>query len=1247
MNVLTNSDAFAGLSHGHFLSKTSNACKTWDSEADGYCRADGVASLVMKKLEDAEADNDNILGIILSAATNHSATAVSITHPHAGHQAYLGRLVLNRAGVDPLDVGYVEMHGTGTQAGDAEEIQSVIDVYAPNSFGKRRGAKNPLYIGAVKANVGHGEAAAGVTGMVKVLMMLQKNAIPPHVGIKNSLNPKFPKDMEKRNIRIPYEKIEWPRLPGGKKRIVVVNNFSAAGGNTTLAIEEGPLRDEVKGQDADLRPTHVIAVSAKSKVSLRGNIEKLLGYLEANANSISSLEHLSYTTTARRYHHNHRVAFAVSDITQVRKHLESVLASVDSHKPISSTTGPPSVAFVFTGQGASYSSYNLQLFHHCPSFRSQVLHLNQLARSQGFSSFLPVLDGSHAQDHLHSVVVSQLAQVCVEMALVKYWDSLGVRPDVVVGHSLGEYAALYAAGVLSAIDTIFLVGQRALLLEQKCQAGSHKMVAVRASLEQIETSLAACGAPYEVACVNGPKETVLSGPKADMDAAVALLEKDEHKCFSLDVPFAFHSAQTNPVLDEFETLAASGVVFQSPQLPIISPLLNRVIFDEKTVNANYMRRATREAVNLLAALETARRIGTIDDDTVWVEIGPHPVCVGFVKNTLGAAATRVAVPSFRRGEDNWTTLAHSLGALHCAGVKIEWNEFHDPFEQRLQLLDLPTYAWNNKTYWIQYNGDWALTKGNHFYDEEKGIGAFAKPHNMLETGGLSTSLVQGILMESFKGAAGTVLIQSDMSRPDFRAAAWGHNINGCGVVTSVSTRHESAKLAVIIRYVVTNPRLLQSIHGDIAFTLGGYLYKKLRPNGTPVHINIANLEVLKGLVANQNPDTAQLIQVRASTDDINSNFASLTWYNVHNGTPVEEHFASATLLYGDAASSLTSWVPMKHLIEGRIQDLERLADAGVANRLSSNMAYELFAKNLVDYAGVYRGMRTVVLHGLEAFADVTLATGSSHDDHNGSFTVPPHFIDSVCHLAGFVMNVSDALDTGAMFSVTPGWRSLRIAKPLVPGGKYRSYVKMIPTEDTPNLFFGDVYILQGGEIIGMVGGIQFRRYPRILLSRFFSAPDDPRAPPVAHATGATAVAKNKIPAVLVHAAAPKPKPAPVQEVAETAVALAPTPVTNGVSTHVPTNRINGIEAAEPAAVAAAVMTTTTARAIQIVASEAALDLADLTDDASFAQLGVDSLMSLVVAEKFREQLGVVVNGSLFLEYPTIGDLRIWLDEYYS
>lgn len=781
--MLTNSDAFAGLSNGHFLSKTPNACKTWDSEADGYCRADGVASVVLKRLEDAEADNDNILGVILAAGTNHSAEAVSITHPHAGHQAYLTKSILEEAAVDPLDVSYVEMHGTGTQAGDGQEIQSVAEVFAPLTSTRRRSPKQPLHIGAVKANVGHGEAVAGTTALLKVLLMLEKGAIPKHIGIKTSINPGFPKDLDKRGLRIPYEQVPWERNPE-RKRIAVVNNFSAAGGNTSIVIEEAPVRPEAQLQDP--RSTHVVALSAKSKVSLKGNLERLMAYLDSHPDV--SLPDLAYTTTARRHHMNHRIAIATSDISHLKKQLGSHLQSADSHKPVSGT-GPPSVVFAFTGQGASHRSMNIELFRDSPVFRSQLLHLDSLCQAQGLPSVIPAVDGSHPQDHAHSPTVTQLALVCVEIALVKYWQSLGVQPDVVIGHSLGEYTALHVAGVLSAIDVIYLVGQRAKMLERDCQAGSHKMLALRASLAQVEEIAQAKGKPFEVACINGPQDTVLSGTTKEMDELADEMQRAGVKCFHLDVAFAFHSAQTNPILDEFEDTAKKGVLFQAPNLPIISPLLSKVIFDDKTVNASYMRRATREAVNFLGAVESAYEMSIIEDNMVWIEIGPHPVCMGFAKSTLPSVS--VAVPSFRRGEDNWKTMSHSLSAIHSAGVAVSWNEFHRPFESSLRLLDLPTYAWNDKTHWLMYNGDWNLTKGNTYYDAEKADkaalnGSAGAPLTAAHSS-LRTSLVHHVVDEAFTESTGHVIIQSDLMHPDFLAAAWGHRMNGAGVVTSVST----------------------------------------------------------------------------------------------------------------------------------------------------------------------------------------------------------------------------------------------------------------------------------------------------------------------------------------------------------------------------------------------------------------------------------------------------------------------------
>ncbi|OJJ77432.1 hypothetical protein ASPBRDRAFT_70836 [Aspergillus brasiliensis CBS 101740] len=1174
MNVLTNSDAFAGLSHGHFLTKTPNACKTWDSEADGYCRADGIGSIVMKRLEDAEADNDNILGVILAAATNHSAEAVSITHPHAGAQAYLYRQVMSRAGIDPLDVSYVEMHGTGTQAGDLVEIASISEVFAPVT--RRRSTKQPLHIGAVKSNVGHGEAVAGVTALLKVLLMMQKNTIPRHIGIKNSLNPGFPKDLDARQLRIPFEAQPWPRLPE-RRRIAVINNFSAAGGNTTVVLEDAPIRAR---SGCDCRPLHPIAVSAKSKVSLRGNLENLLAYLDAHADV--SLSDLSYTTTARRHHHNHRVAVASADLAQLRKQLTSYLATVDTH-PAISPTWTPSIAFAFTGQGASYKSMHVELYHDCPPYKAQIQHLDVIAQRQGFPSFIPALDGSHDKDHAHSPVVTQLALVATEMALSTYWATLGITPSLVIGHSLGEYAALYVAGVLSASDALFLVGSRARLLEKRCAMGSHRMVAVRGSLETIAEYV---DTSYEVACINGPTDTVLSGTQAEMDAVSAQLQSKGLRCINLDVAFAFHSSQTDPILDDFEALAATGVLFQTPTLPIVSPLLGRVIFDEKSVNASYVRRATRETVNFRLALERARDMGLVDDTTVWVEIGPHPVCLGFVKATLEGVS--LAVPSLRRGENAWCTLAQSLVALHSAGIPVGWSEFHRPFERALCLLDLPAYSWNEKNYWIQYNGDWALTKGNTFYDaEKKALQASPSPANSL------TSTVHQIIEQNIQGASGHIIMESDLMQREFLEAANGHRMNDCGVVTS-------------------------SIHADICYTLGRYLLQNMQPDIKDIHMNITNLEVRQGLVVQKDINKPQRIRVSAATPDINSGVINLHWYNIGRE---DDPFASATLLLEDAEVWRTSWMPLAHLINSRIVELGHLAESGQATRFSHNMAYQLFAHNLVDYAPQYRGMKSVVLYELEAYADVVLAP----NDH-GTWTVPPFFIDSVAHLAGFIMNVSDAVDTKNNFCVTPGWKSMRFASPLVAGGSYRSYTKMIPTLDDPSVYLGDVYILQEGVIVGMVGGIKFRRYPRILLNRFFSAPDAD-ASPISASTVARRVKTAAVPEVV-----------PVKSSTSLHIPTTPVPPTS-TATAMPMPEQTKTSPRDPES--------TAAKAIALIAKEGALELSDLTDDAQFANLGVDSLMSLVISEKFRDELGITVSGSMFLEYPTVGDLRAWLEEYYN
>lgn len=326
-----------------------------------------------------------------------------------------------------------------------------------------------------------------------------------------------------------------------------------------------------------------------------------------------------------------------------------------------------------------------------------------------------------------------------------------------------------------------------------------------------------------------------------------------------------------------------------------------------------------------------------------------------------------------------------------------------------------------------------------------------------------------------------------------------------------------------------------------------------------------------------------------------------------------------------------SWSPMDHLVTGRIDALVASAREGKASRFSRNMAYGLFASNLVEYADSYRGMQSVVIQDLEGFAEVKLT-----DKDSGNWTVPPYFIDSVAHLAGFIMNCSDAMDTRANFCVTPGWKSMRFAERLTPGAKYRSYVKMIPSAEDASAYFGDVYILRDDMIVGQVCGIEFHRYPRILLDKFFSPPSASSTKPQAHVmkSGATqnAMPSNKqdkepskknlpSPDTKVDAIAPSEQHTKVKENAK---GSAPSPADSVMAED-----------------------SVTSKALRLIADEAALEVSDLDASANFADLGVDSLMSLVIAEKLKNELDVSVSGSLFLDYPTIGDLRTWLDEYYS
>ncbi|KAI0201400.1 polyketide synthase for naphthopyrone YWA1 [Astrocystis sublimbata] len=1149
-NVMTNPDNFVGLDKGHFLCQSGN-CKTFDDGADGYCRADAVGTVVMKRLEDALADKDPIQAVICGAYTNHSAEAESITRPNAGAQAAIFRRILNDSGHDSSEVSYIEMHGTGTQAGDAVEMKSVLEVFAGKRSG--RSAANPLYLGSVKANVGHAESGSGITSLIKVMMMMKNSEIPRHIGIKTKINRGFPTDLHERGIRIAMEATPW-RQAKDSRRMAFLNNFSAAGGNSALLLEDAPAPTEIQPSN-DPRTAHVVAVSAKTAQSLRRNAERLAEHLRSNPDT--QLASLAYTTTARRIHHNFRLSVTGKTTADVAAALERSAALEARAIPRKQLD----VAYAFTGQGSVYAGMGKQLFDNFKVFRKEIQRLAAIGESFGFDSFLPVINDSTAEDAL-TPQASQLALTCFEIALARLNESFGVVPNMVVGHSLGEYAALHIAGVLSARDVVYLVGTRARIMQERCSAGTHAMLAVKAPVAVLSNAMQSHN--LEIACINGPNQTVLAGLGADVDSAQEALLKSDIKSTKLSTAFAFHSSQVEPVLDEFRKLAR-GVVFRKPTIPVLSPLLAAVVTEEGQIDTNYLARHCREMVDLAGAVDAAISEKVISEDTVCVEIGPVPFVTGMLKACIGSSLKTIGL--VRKGDDLWRTLNDALSTLYQTGLEIQWGEFHRDFNACHEVITLPAYAWDLKNHWIQYVHNWCLTKGlPATVVEEVASAPIAAPKYLSAT-------CQKVLESRHATDKSFVLIESDISHPDLRAVFEAHKVNGAALCPS-------------------------SAYADIAVTLGNYLNdgNAIKSN---TGIEVADMATTKPLLM-RTPGKTELFRVSAEADWA-AQTALVNYYSVNSRGETTIQHATCTIRFGNPDAWMTEWKRSAYLVKSRMQSLRDAAEDGTCHMLKRGMVYKLF-ENCVEYGEKFQGIERVHLDskGHEATALVKL------NDKSTCFEANPYYIDSLGHLSGFIMNATESFDYKQQIFLNHGWESIRCAAKLSPDETYHTYVKMQSTDGLK--YVGDVYVFQGDSIVGVNQGVAFQSVPRRVL--------DILLPKESKATEAKPVAKTS------------PAPSVVSSTPQKAVRTPPVKVQQA---HTPPPQKNIIS--EPVMVL---------QAMNIISEETGVPLAEMKKDLVLADVGIDSLLSLTVYSRLREELNLDVSPTLFIEYPTVGEIKRWL-----
>jgi iterative type I PKS product template protein len=1011
-NIITNPDFTAGLDRGHFLSRTGN-CKTFDDSADGYCRGEGVGVVILKRLDEAVHDGDRIKGVIVDIQTNHSAEAESITRPHAKAQSDLFAKVLG--GMSPENISYVEMHGTGTQVGDASEMSSVLSAIAPDRSSQRHSREKPVYVGSVKANVGHGEAVAGVTSLIKLLMMLRHKIIPPHIGIKTRLNQRFPQDMSKRGIRIASEATPW-ECPENEARYALLNNFSAAGGNTTLILEDPPLVTPGT-QVSGLPSTFPITISAKTSSALLANISSLLHLIQEQPSL--NLPSLSYTTTARRIHHLYRLGWSVKSISDLESKMTAALLVASTRLP---STPPRKAVFVFTGQGGHYIGMGSGLYRQNSSFKAIVDQFDRLAKLLGFASFLPIIKGGDEENFSrYGAEETQMAHTSLQLALLRIWATMGVKPSAVIGHSLGHYAALNAAGVLSDADTLFAVGTRARILQAHCKPGTHCMLSIHAKRAVVESYITEANS-IDVSCINSPQDVVVSGERQHIEDLHKTLEGQQIQNTPLDTQFAFHSSQVDPALNHFKT-AIRGITFHRAHIPILYPGAENIT--KTPLGPEHLVRHMREVVDFSSAMQDAAANGVINDRTSILEIGHNATATSLVRRILGNSA--MVKPSLERKKSNCATLTDAATWLYEAGVTIDWEEWHRLYARSLQVLRLPHYNWDLKKYWIPYVNDWSLRKGDPVSGNSR------QPSLLSPT-------IHEVVSDDMDNFPKIVEVRTNLNITHLKAIAYGHKVNGLPLCTP-------------------------SVYADIALTVGLYVQRKFPEALRKKQISIANMFIMKALVAV--PKESQWLQTRVFMDKDYATTCTFSTLN-NSGQVITQH-AKCEIQYNVAMEHEEM---TKHTTEtmNAIKAMRNPPIDGTAYRFNTNMIYRMVA-TLAEFDPAYRGLEEIVLDsenmaatGIVKFCRLPAA------DYQQKCSAPPTYIDCFTQLAGFVMNANDSSDLEKECFVNHGWGSMTLFTDLTENGVYQCHVRMQKREDV--VWKGTLVVVQGEQLVAIFKDIE-------------------------------------------------------------------------------------------------------------------------------------------------------------------------------
>ncbi|WP_100469933.1 type I polyketide synthase [Mycobacteroides abscessus] len=679
VNVMFQPETFITMCKGRFLAADGRS-KSFDAAADGYGRGEGVGIVVLKNLEQAQRDGDHIYAVIRGSGVNQDGRTIALPVPNPVSQQRLADRVIKEAGIDPALVGYIEAHGTGTSVGDPLEAQAL-----GHSYGRVAGRARPLVIGSVKNNFGHTEAAAGVAGLIKAALTVQRRTIAPQV-VLDKLNPEIPFDQLQ--IRIPTEVEPYPDL--GAPAYAAVNSFGYGGTNAHVLVQEppAPVQTEAPARDS----IRIFPVSARSGSALHEVAGRYAKQLSSDL-SQDGAQRLKTAATARRAQHYLRKGFIYRDADDLLAQLNTYAASDEAAPPRALVEGISDPVFVFSGMGPQWWGMARALLERPGIFRDAAAEIDEVFQEISGWSVIAELLRPQADSRVSRTEIAQPANFLVQSALAKHLQQFGIRPTAVVGHSVGEVAAAYVSGALLLRDAATVSFHRSRL--QAKTAGSGGMLAVGLDAEEAQRRAARFGSAVCVAAINSTAATTLSGDSAALQTLHDELAGDGIFARMLHVEVPYHSQLMDPILGELAT-ALAGLTPRKAAVPVYSTVTGEKMHSAAFAEPDYWCKNVRDSVLFAKAVDTL----IVDRYRVFLELGPHPVLLGniresFVRHSVSGAA----IQTLHRDQDDEQSVLQAIADLYAVGA-IDAPGQADIYESGVvPHMDLPKYPWSQEEVW--------------------------------------------------------------------------------------------------------------------------------------------------------------------------------------------------------------------------------------------------------------------------------------------------------------------------------------------------------------------------------------------------------------------------------------------------------------------------------------------------------------------------------------------------------------------